>query len=169
MRTTALFFVLAFCAPLVLAQTPDAPYGMTVTVFHTEHPQDDQLEKDIIAAINQQLDQRGIPRRARYQMVLLVDARLLTQTQEAVLSVSVLHALPPEVLDLGAAEEVFYLGKAGGVQPVNLSEEGRAVRQYVSRDWLAQFHHVTEQKLLVFPRDRLAAEMEALVDELTRR
>ena len=169
MKTTALFCALALFATLVQAQTPDAPYGITVNVFHSENPQDDQLEKEIIAAIEQQLDQRAIPQRGGQQIILLVDAQLLTQAQEVVLSVSVLHALPPEVLDLGAAEEVFYLGKAGAVQPVNLTEEGRTVRQYVSRDWLAQFHHITAQKLLVFPRDRLAAEMEALVADVTGR
>ncbi len=169
MKTIALFCVLILCSTLAQAQVPDAPQGIKVTAFFSEDPQNQQLEQEIITFLEQQLDQRGVARTGTHQTILLLDARLLSQTQEVVLSVTKMQALPQAVLDVGATEEVFYLSTASVEPPADLSAEGRRVRQYMSREWLDQFHHVIGQELLVFPRAELAAELSDFVVGLTGR
>jgi len=168
-KTIVLFCALVLCTPLARAQVPEATRGIKVTAFFSEEPQDEQLEQEIIAALEQQLGQQGIPRTGTHHTILLLDARWLLQTQEVVLSVTTMQPLPAAVLDVGAAEEVFYLSMARTEPPTDLSAEGQKVRQYVSREWLGQFHMVIGQELLVFPRDALAAEIEELVTNLTGR
>jgi hypothetical protein len=73
-------------------------------------------------------------------------------------SVSKMQALPRAVLDVGASAEVFYLSLAGAERPANLTSEGEKIRQYV-----------VGQRLLLFPRVRLEAELEALVHDLVGR
>lgn len=78
-----------------------------------------------------------------------------------------MQALPPEVLDLGASEEVFYLAMEEGIAPTHLPDEAREVCQQVSRDWLAQYQQVVGQHLLIFRRDKMADELDVLIRAIT--
>jgi hypothetical protein len=75
-------------------------------------------------------------------------------------------ALPSSVLELGAQEEAFYL-PYHQVSDNELPAEGKLVRQYMSREWLSQFHLVVDQELRVFQSCRLEAEVATIVAKLT--
>lgn len=164
MKVGFFLILLALCSTHVQAQ---ALSDIQVAAFYSENAEDRQVEEEVVHHLQEHLRSPGRSQRGKSQTVLLVDARWLAYTEEVFLSVSVLQALPQEVLDLGASEEVFYLAMEKGTTPTHLPDEAREVRQQMSRDWLAQFQQVVGQHLLIFRREKMADELDALIRAIT--
>ena len=168
MKTVGLFclFVLLCSAPFVYAQAPRPTLGVDVTAFYSEEPATDQLQGEVLALLQEELRQRGIPSQGDQQMTLLVDAVDIGagEYRSIVLSMTKLMRLPEAVLDVGAREEAFYLS----LPAMDLPPEGAAVRQHMSREWLSQYQHVVGQRLRVVPEDQLKEAVAAMADVLLK-
>lgn len=103
------------------------------------------------------------------QAGLLLNVRAETHATAAgdVVVVSVVETMPlPEsIVEAGAEHQIWYAGKP---QPEN-PEEGRAIREYVTRDYLrgqGRVHHVDQ---LVFTLGDMNREVSTYLDDLVHR
>lgn len=140
----------------------EASIGLWVTShFSEEDTAPASLKNRVLRVFKEEAEKLGIAVDGDQQGVLFFDAVDATVEGQSQIVLSVLYAneLPKPVLDLGAEEEVFYMQFASD----NLPEEGKDVRQYMSRDWLKQFVSPRAQEIRIFPEDDLQSEVHSLL------
>ncbi len=159
-----LFCFVAFTGA-VRAQSMSQKLGVEVTAVLSVTDGTHDLERAILSDFRDELKARNIPETGEYQMRLVIDAREVEigGKKRIVLSITEMDALPEEVIALGAKEELFYLGK---MKPSSRPEEGKFIRDFVSRDWLEQFHSLRDQSLFVIAPEEISRAIEEYVDSL---
>lgn len=157
--------LLVSLAGSVSAQLNPEQRGVYVTAILSESDGTFALEIELLNEFRTQLELRGIPESAEYQIQLLLDAKQVEIGGESmvILSISKMEALPGEVVDLGAENEAFYLRRAS---TKDLPPEGKFVRQEMSRDWMKQFFNIHDQALFVIAPSELERTVSEYVDDL---
>ena len=141
------------------AQSEKPQFGVHLTSVTMSPDDDETLVREVASHFANALQKRGIPSRGLYQVMLLVDATEIADRDEREVSVTTMERLPDAVVEMGAQQEAFYLAWDRSKLP----DDGSMIRQYVSRDWLEQYHSVRAQYLRVIPRAQLEAVAEEIV------
>jgi len=135
-RSVLALLFLVFCTgpTTVLAQPSPSTPRFTVST----HGPVTALDRRVHELLEEQLAAQDFPELLE-SWVLLFDVKEIERegVQDIVLSVVAMSGLPEEVIALGAEQEVFYLAKG-----LDLPEEGKQVRQYMSEEWLRQYYAV---------------------------
>ena len=159
-------FILAIHPASVLAQVTQqvTQQGIMVQSVFGEEDQGSSLRRQVLDTFTAALNDHGIPAVGEPQRTLYFDVTTVEGTGEqgmVVLSVLESYNLPTSVVEWGAREEVFYLQFTSTAE--DLSEEGREVREYMSKDWLEQFVQVHDQHMLVFDKASMKQHIDSFI------
>ena len=140
------------------------PVTVGVSAIASGHPFT-ALEKRVMGMLKYELKTQGgvLSDRPDWELFIGVKAWGKNQSNQIVLSVFSLQALPREILQACGEQEVFYVyahkkGKA-------LPEEGKHIRQFVTRDYLSQFRSVREHDIIIVKESDLEVECKRIVDQ----
>lgn len=161
------------CGLFVTLPSPTAAQessGWTVQISHFQDGMDDP-DADVKAAVHEALESefelRGIPAGESHASRFVLGARSIVTGDGEYLALALVEGsgLAEPVLDAAAENELWYADKP---QPENL-EEGRFVRQYVTREVFGDLMRVHDVRLLFFPADDLQMEISRYVDDYRER
>ena len=145
--------------------------GLTfrVTSVSAAFDQDRTLHRAAMAALEDALRGRGARTAEHPFWTFAVAVRQLEHDAGRVaLSVVATASFPESVVNWARESQVFYVGMAeDGVDA--LPAEGRAVREYLSEDYIRQYGMLQEHDIVVVDRDDLAGGASTLVDRFYRR
>ena len=155
-----LFLVLCAGPTTVLAQPSPSTPRFTVST----HGPVTALDRRVHGLLEEQLAAQDFPERLE-SWVLFFDVEEIERegTQDIALSVVAMSGLPEEVIALGAEQEVFYLAKG-----LELPEEGKQVRQYMSEEWLRQYYAVQGQYMRVVPASQLEQACASIIEAFSQ-
>lgn len=124
-----------------------------------------ELEKRVMGILKYELKIQGgvLSEKPEWELFIGAKAWGKSEPNQIVLSVFTLKALPGEILQACGEQEVFYAyaqkkGKA-------LPEEGKHIRQFVTRDYLSQFRSVRGHDIIIIKESDLEVECKKIVDE----
>ena len=131
---------------------PDDPHGT--------------ISADVGKAIRSEASLRGL---LAEQQGLLLNVRAETHASvgEEIVMVSIVETMliPESIVEAGAKHEIWYAGRP---LPENTAE-GRAIRQYVTRDYLRSQGRVHRVSQLVFAPGDMNREVSTYLDDLVHR
>lgn len=135
-----------------------------VTSVYKAPPANNELRKLFSDILEEELAIAGFKQSDTPFMNLIVSAIPVPGDYVAI-SIAVMQRLPEPIVDFSATNEVFYLT----TRNVELPEEGKMVRQYMSRDYMERFEMLTDQFETVTKADDLRSAAKATVDAILTR
>lgn len=150
------------CFVFVMSMTANAlanesGVGVKAGAIHVDEAAVDELKGQIVDLINAQLRAQGVPTEGHEKVFLLIDAR--ESGDIVAVSITRLVRLPDAVIELGAQAEAFY----PDAETLPASDDGRKVRQHMTRSWLEQYHDILGQEMFIVSRGELQSGIESAI------
>lgn len=124
------------------------------------------LHERIADAFNSELVLRGYPNEGQ-GMELFFTAQEVLTSDGSLVFMSLVESFPlrEDVIEAGAKSQIWYAGR----DEVEHPEEGRWVREYMTREVLTNHVHIENIEQLAFPKTELSVAISSYFDNLAER
>lgn len=159
----SLIIVLAISHLNIYSQTTNLPKVNVTMIAESNSPSD--LDRTVINSFKEALNEKGMltAENFDFSIDILVDAKMFND--KIVISVTTFGVIPPEVVSLGGKAEIFYVTMKEE-QKKNLTEEGKSIREYMSREYMKNFRFINDNYLDVIDKSDLEAYCRKIVSLL---
>jgi hypothetical protein len=151
---------------LLWSSPPEKPnVKPTIEVTAVASREFNELENSVMRLFKQALLKKGFGTSDRPDVELFVAVSRIPDGGDLLaLSVVTVTTPPEKLVEFAKKNELFY--RASEWDAEKLPEEGRAVRQVVSEDYMRQFGWVQDHRIFFINGSRLQEEIENTVDRL---
>ena len=163
----ARFFVVAIVLALCVGHTSAQNFPVQVRwLDYGEEDLQQSLNTEIGEALRGELEWRDIPSEGQgMHLYFRAEELQLSEGNLIVLSLVEAHPLSERVVQAGAKNQIWYAERP---QPEN-AEDARFVREYMTREFLANQAQITNIVQLAFPRTELSIAVSNYFDSLFER
>ena len=157
-----IFAVLLCLSAPTFAQDAPPTVGITATAFFLEDDPDYDLKNEATLMFKSALSKYLLPYDGDIRVIFFLNVKAveIEGKEQVILSVVEGHSLPPAVIDVAVENETMYSSMA----KEDLPEEGKWVREYMTREMLKFYFNFDGYVLEVIDRSELESYITAFVE-----
>jgi len=142
------FFLFVSCS---FAQSLPPTVGVDASAMFFENDQNEDVKRSLTTLFKDILSKHDIDRKGEVTVFYFLDAKEVVIDGEPSVLLSIVegHSLPPAVIEVAAQNDTFY----SSLDPKDLPEEGKWVRDYVTRERLKYFYNFSGHVLDVVKKE----------------
>ena len=99
-------------------------------------------------------------------LLYLLGASEVDEQGRMAISVTSLLKIPEQFVKRGEKAQIFYSEVGTEDTTIKITEEGNEIREYVSGEFLRQYHAIWEQRTLIVEASKLEEEINKIVEEI---
>jgi len=166
--TLLLFFI--FLTSNVYSQEDNKFKSSVEVTVLASAPGTTELQNEVLQLCRRELDSFHIPKSEKPEWTLLLNANESKghQNDLIVISVTILQALPKEIIDFCSKNEAFYL-LAEKNKKEELPKEGKFIREHVTSSFLSQFSQIRENDIFVTTKSKLKITCAGIIKKFINR
>jgi len=122
-------------------------------------------DRKIRQVLNNEIEKRAIlSDDPLFELFISTEEIKKSDENEIILSVLTTIKLPDEVIELGKKNEIFYSIHSSKKKYKNLPKEGKYIREYVTEEYLKQFHDIYDHEIFIVPETKLEEQCKKIID-----